>query len=61
MRRHMLGAATLAAALLVFSAHASAAPFSTIFSGFNELGALNAETGAIFSEGRATLDLDLGK
>jgi CHRD domain len=61
MRHHMLGAATLAAALLAFSAHSSAAPFSAIFSGFNELGALNAETGAIFSEGRGTLDLDLSK
>lgn len=33
--------------------------FPCDLSGFNELGALNAETGAIFSNGTATLDLDL--
>src|SRR6516162_5571678 len=61
MRRHILGVATVAAVSLALSAQASAAPFSTTFSGFNELGALNAETGAILSQGTGTLDLDLNK
>jgi hypothetical protein len=47
MRRHILGVAAVAAVSLAFSAQASAAPFSATFSGFNELGALNAETGTI--------------
>jgi len=68
MRRHILRVATVAAVSLALSAQASAAPFqasaapfSATFSGFNELGALNAETGAILSQGTATLDLDLNK
>ena len=40
-------------------AHANAADFSATFSGFQEIGGLGAgETGAIFSRGKATLDLN---
>ena len=35
--------------------------FSATFSGFEELGEINAETGAIFSPGTATLDLDIDR
>jgi hypothetical protein len=38
-----------------------AAEFHAVFSGFNEVGALNAQTGAILSEGRATLELRLDR
>jgi hypothetical protein len=62
MRRHILAVAALAAASLGVSvAQARAEHFTASFSGFNELGALNAETGAILSEGKATLDLDLNR
>jgi hypothetical protein len=40
---------------------ANASDFSAKFSGFQELGALGSETGAIFSPGKATLDLDLNR
>jgi hypothetical protein len=58
-RNVLIGSA--AAALVFASASAHAEKFSTVFSGFNEVGALNAETGAILSEGTATLDLDLNR
>lgn len=35
--------------------------FHAVFSGFNEVGALNAQSGAILSEGRATLELRLDR
>jgi hypothetical protein len=35
--------------------------FRAVFSGFNEVGALNAQSGAIFSPGRATLELELNR
>ena len=35
--------------------------FHAVFSGFNEVGALNAQSGAIFSPGRATLELELNR
>jgi hypothetical protein len=40
---------------------ASAEKFSARFSGFQEIGALAAPTGAILSDGKATLRLDLDK
>jgi CHRD domain len=54
-------AALIAAPFMMFGANASATEFSTTYSGFEEVGALNAETGAIFSPGKATLDLDLNR
>jgi CHRD domain len=61
MKGHILAAAALAAASLAMSAAQARAGehFAASFSGFNELGALNAETGAILSNGTATLSLDL--
>ena len=35
--------------------------FHAVLSGFNEVGGLNAETGAILSEGRGTLELELNR
>jgi CHRD domain len=62
MRFKLLASATLIAApLTLLGASAGAAEFSAAFSGFEEVGALNAETGAIFSTGKATLDLDLNR
>jgi hypothetical protein len=62
MHRAMLGA--LVSGLMIVPA-AMAAPheeeFHAVFSGFNEVGALNAQTGAIFSPGRATLELELNR
>jgi len=45
--------------LSAFSAHGQ--DFHAKFSGFNEVGALNAETGAILSNGQGTLDLKLNR
>jgi hypothetical protein len=60
MRRSVLAGAILGAAVTAMSsACANAQTFHTEFSGNNELGPLNAETGAIFSPGQATLALKL--
>jgi len=63
MKRHILTAAGLVAASLGLSvAQARAEHFNATFSGFNEIGGLGAgETGAILSEGTATLDLDVNR
>src|SRR5579863_5937341 len=63
MGRYGFGGAALAAAGLLFlsSTSAKAEQFFAKFSGFNEVGALNAETGAILSEGKASLHLDLDR
>jgi hypothetical protein len=62
MRFKLLAAATLMAApFMLLGANADATEFSANFSGFEEVGALNAETGAILSNGKATLDLDLNR
>ena len=60
MYRNLLIGAVSAAAL-VFATHAHATEFSAKFSGFQEIGGINAETGAILSDGTATLDLDLNR
>ena len=53
---------TSLAAFMLLGAHAQAAEFSAHFSGFQEIGGLGAgETGAIFSQGKGTLELDLNK
>lgn len=66
MRFKLLASATLMAApFMLLGANAGAADrdnnFAATFSGFQEVGALNAETGAIRSAGTATLDLDLNR
>lgn len=62
MRKHFLAQALAGATLFSIAAlpmHAQR--FSGNFSGFNELGALNAETGAILSDGQGTIKLRLDK
>jgi hypothetical protein len=62
MRCTILVRAALSAACLMLSAPAIAAEFSTRFSGFQEVGGLGAgATGAIFSAGKATMDLKLNR
>jgi hypothetical protein len=62
MYRAMIGALVTAA---MFSPLALAGShveeFHAVFSGFNEVGGLNAETGAILSDGKATLRLKLDR
>jgi hypothetical protein len=61
-RRSVLAGAILAAAVTtVSSACANAQQFQAVFSGFEELGALNNESGAILSTGQATLTLNLNQ
>jgi hypothetical protein len=55
------GAALGAALLALSAAQSKAEEFTGKFSGFNELGALNAETGAILSDGKASVTLDLDR
>ena len=62
MYRVMLGA--LLSGLVVapaVMADSHTEEFHAVFSGFNEVGALNAQSGAIFSPGRATLELELNR
>ena len=64
MNRVALAKSTLIMAALVLTlsgAVASAEEFSARFSGFQEIGALAAPTGAILSDGKATLRLKLDK
>ena len=57
MRCNILTVTLGTATFMLLGAHANAKDFSATFSGFEELGEINAETGAIFSPGTATLDL----
>ena len=53
---------TSLAAFMLLGAHAEAAEFSAHFSGFQEVGGVGAgQTGAIFSQGKGTLELDLNR
>jgi len=63
MRGNTLAWTTVsAAALVLLGTHVNAAEFSASFSGFQEVGGLGAgETGAIFSQGKGTLELDLNR
>jgi CHRD domain-containing protein len=62
MCRSFRKASCLAAATIgMLVSGANADEFHARFSGFNEVGALNAESGAILSNGRGTLDLNLDK
>jgi hypothetical protein len=55
-------ASVLAAAMVgILAPAASAEEFHARLSGFNEVGALNNETGAILSTGRGMVDIDLNK
>ena len=60
MRRTVLAAAILVGVATVMpTAYANAQDFHAKLSGFKEVGALNNETGAIFSPGQGTLKLKL--
>src|SRR5882757_7263324 len=63
MHRAKLPGALFAALTVVPAAMASqhSEEFHAVFSGFNEVGALNAQSGAILSEGTATLVLKLDR
>ena len=62
MRRDKLIQVVLLTALIVVSASfAYAQEFSARLNGFQELGAINAQTGAVLSNGAATLRLHLDK
>jgi hypothetical protein len=63
--KSLVSAIVMAAPLMLLGANAGATDFHGTFSGFEETGPLpgptTAETGAIFSPGKATLDLDLNR
>jgi hypothetical protein len=62
MRHSSYTASVLAAATIgLLASAANAQQFQARLSGFNELGALNSETGAILSNGQGTLDLVLNR
>jgi hypothetical protein len=61
MRFKSLAATLMAAPFMLLGANAGATEFHATYSGFEEVGALNAETGAILSNGEATLDLNLNR
>ena len=60
MRQYPLAKSLLAATVVALSSNCvHAGGFSAVFSGFNEIGALNANTGAILSPGTGTLHLQI--
>ena len=61
MHHSSQAACVLAAATIGMLSVANAQEFHARFSGVNEVGALNAETGAILSDGQGTVDLKLNK
>jgi hypothetical protein len=61
MDRTLQAVAILAISTLGMTCAASAEDFEAKFSGFEELGALNAETGAVLSNGTAKLTVKLDK
>jgi hypothetical protein len=60
-RATMLGALVAATALTSAAVAHDATEFHATLSGFEEVGGLNNESGAILSEGRGTLDLKLDR
>ena len=58
-RYKLLNAALVAGAVAFSSSYAHAEPFVAALSGFNEIGALASPSGAILSNGRGSLHLDL--
>ncbi|HLK83942.1 MAG TPA: CHRD domain-containing protein [Xanthobacteraceae bacterium] len=59
--KSLVSVAFVAAPLTMLGVNAGAEEFFGKFSGFEEVGPLNAETGAIFSPGTATVSLDLNR
>jgi hypothetical protein len=60
-RAMLLGALFSATAVAPALANPHVEEFHAVFSGFNEVGALNAQSGAILSDGQATLQLRLNR
>jgi hypothetical protein len=60
-QNRLIGAALCVGALMFGSNHASADEFSARLNGFEELGALNNQTGAILSDGSGTAKLTLNR
>ena len=62
MLRFKLLGASLVAIVVTFSAgYGYGAEFSARLNGFNELGALNNQTGAVLSDGTGTVSLELNQ
>jgi hypothetical protein len=59
MHRSVLAVLAVVVTTAVPATYANAQDFHAKLSGFNEIGAQNAETGAIFSQGQGTLELKL--
>jgi hypothetical protein len=57
----LLSAALIAGGVAFSTSYAHAEPFVAALSGFNEIGALAGPTGAILSNGRGSLHLDLNR
>jgi CHRD domain len=57
----LLNAALFAGAVAFSNSYAHAEPFVAALSGFNEIGALASPSGAILSNGRGSLQLDLDR
>jgi len=60
-RYKLVGIALCTSALAIWDSCAYAEEFSARLNGFQELGALNAQTGAVLSNGTGTLKLDLDR
>jgi hypothetical protein len=62
MQQHkLIGTALCTGVLALWGSHASGEEFSGRLSGFQELGALNNQTGAVLSNGTGTVELDLDR
>ena len=61
LRLKLLGASLVAAAVIFAAGYGYAAEFSARLNGFNELGALNNQTGAVLSDGTGTVTLQLNQ
>ena len=57
----LIGTALCTCVLALWGSHASGEEFSGRLSGFQELGALNNQTGAVLSNGTGTVELDLDR
>lgn len=60
-RYKLIGTIVSAGVVALWASHAFAQEFSARLNGFEELGALNNQTGAILSDGTARLKLDLDR
>ena len=61
MRRHEFVGVTMAAFVMLSAADAQSQEYVAHLTGFNELGTINAQTGAVLSDGTGTATLDLDR